>query len=206
MMIPPETAEISHSGPDIGVERAAIHSTKSGVTPHADGHLAIEYRPVSTLIPYTRSARTHSDRQVAEIAALIREFGWTNPILVDGYNGLIAGHGRLLGARKLGMADMSVIELAGVSEAQKRALIMADNKLAHNAGWDIDLLGVELADLQSMGFDLAVTGFGEEEVSSLLAHGTAGLTNPHDVPETPRHCQRELQGKHQGNLLETIAG
>ncbi|MFI0848973.1 site-specific DNA-methyltransferase [Mesorhizobium sp. IMUNJ 23232] len=163
-----------------------MHSTKSGVTRHSDERLAIEYRPVSALIPYARNARTHSERQVAEIAASIREFGWTNPILVDGDNGLIAGHGRLLAARKLGMADVPVIELAGLSEAQRRAYILADNKLALNAGWDIDLLGVELADLQSMGFDLALTGFGEVEVSSLLARGTAGLTDPDDVPETPK--------------------
>ncbi|MFI0848860.1 site-specific DNA-methyltransferase [Mesorhizobium sp. IMUNJ 23232] len=148
--------------------------------------LAVEYRPVSALIPYARNARTHSERQVAEIAASIREFGWTNPILVDGDNGLIAGHGRLLAARKLSMTDVPVIELAGLSEAQKRALVLADNRLALSAGWDIDLLGVELADLQSMGFDLALTGFGEEEVSSLLARGTAGLTDPDEVPETPK--------------------
>ncbi len=92
--------------------------------------LSVDYRPLSALIPYARNARTHSDRQVAEIAASIREFGWTNPILTDGNNGIIAGHGRLLAARKLGMAAVPVIELAGLSEAQKRALIIADNKLA----------------------------------------------------------------------------
>ena len=186
MTIPPETAEISLSGPDIGRKSAAIQSTNSGVKRGLERQLAVQYRPLSTLIPYARNARTHSERQVAEIAASIREFGWTNPILVDGDNGLIAGHGRLLAARKLGMADVPVIELAGLSEAQKRALVLADNKLALNAGWDIDLLGVELADLQSMGFDLALTGFGEEEVSSLLAGGTTGLTDPDDVPETPK--------------------
>jgi hypothetical protein len=216
----PETAEISHSGPDIGVERAAIHSTKSGVKRGLDRQLSVQYRPVAALIPYARNARTHSERQVAEIAASIREFGWTNPILVDGDNGLIAGHGRLLAARKLGMADVPVIELAGLSEAQKRALVLADNKLALNAGWDIDLLGVELADLQSMGFDLALTGFGEEEVSSLLARGTAGLTDPDDVPETPkqpviRSGDLWLLGKHRlicgdstraGDVEQVLAG
>ena len=93
--------------------------------------LAVEYRPASALIPFAKNARTHSDAQVAQIAASIREFGWTNPILVDGDNGIIAGHGRLLAARKLGMGAVPVIELAGLSEAQKRALIIADNKLDH---------------------------------------------------------------------------
>src|SRR5690349_7473477 len=120
----------------------------------ADQNLAVEYRPLGTLIPYARNARTHSDEQVAQIVASIREFGFTNPILVDGENGIIAGHGRLLAARKLGMTSVPVIELAGMSEAQKRAYIIADNKLSLNAGWDEDLLGLELADLGSLGFDL----------------------------------------------------
>src|SRR5215216_7799274 len=98
--------------------------------------LQVEYRPLDALIPYARNPRTHSDAQVAEIAASIREFGWTSPILVDGDNGVVAGHGRLLAARKLGMRTVPVIELAGLSEAQKRAYIIADNKLALNAGWD----------------------------------------------------------------------
>ena len=103
--------------------------------------LAVEYRPATALIPYARNARTHSDAQVAEIAASIREFGFTNPILVDGDNGIIAGHGRLLAARKLGLAEVPVIELAGLSEAQKRAYVIADNKLALNAGWDTGAAG-----------------------------------------------------------------
>ena len=115
----------------------------SGATPQ----LSVEYRPVSTLIPYANNARTHSEAQVAQIAASISEFGWTNPILVDGEDGIIAGHGRLLAAKQLGMAQVPVIVLAGLSEAQKRALIIADNKLALNAGWDVQLLGVELAEL-----------------------------------------------------------
>ena len=115
--------------------------------PRRSAPLAVEYRPAAALIPFAKNARTHSDAQVAQIAASIREFGWTNPILVDGDNGIIAGHGRLLAARKLGMATVPVIELAGLSEAQKRALIIADNKLALNAGWDNELLGLELGDL-----------------------------------------------------------
>jgi DNA modification methylase len=150
-----------------------------------DRSLAIEYRPVSQLIPYASNARTHSDAQVAEIAASIREFGWTNPVLVDGANGIIAGHGRLLAARKLGMVEVPVIELAGLSDAQKRAYVIADNKLALNAGWDDELLALEFGDLASLGFDLSLTGFGEEEIAALTSRGTAGLTDPDDVPETP---------------------
>lgn len=125
---------------------------------------------------------------MAEIAASIREFGWTAPILVDGENGVIAGHGRLLAARKLGIGMVPVIELAGLSEAQKRAYIIADNKLALNAGWDEELLGIELGELQALGFDLALTGFGEDEIAALTSLGTPGLTDPDDVPETPQQA------------------
>lgn len=123
--------------------------------------LVVEYRPASALIPFAKNARTHSDAQVVQIAASIREFGWTNPILVDGDNDIIAGHGRLLAARKLSMATVPVIELAGLSDAQKRALVIADNKLALNAGWDDELLGLELGELEGLGFDLSLTGFSE---------------------------------------------
>src|SRR3954447_13249467 len=109
--------------------------------------LAVDHRPLDRLIPYARNARTHSDAQVAQIAASIREGGWTNPILVDGENGVIGGHGRLLAARKLGLATVPVIELSGLSEAAKRAYVIADNRLALNAGWDEALLAAEVADL-----------------------------------------------------------
>ncbi|WP_342586999.1 ParB N-terminal domain-containing protein [Mesorhizobium temperatum] len=122
---------------------------------------------------------------MAQIAASIREFGWTNPILVDGANRIIAGHGRLLAARKLGMGEVPVIELAGLTEAQKRALIIADNKLALNAGWDTELLGLELADLGELGFDLSLTGFDDLEIGALTSAGTEGLTDPDDIPEVP---------------------
>ena len=150
--------------------------------------LSVEYRPASVLISYIRNARTHSDEQVAQIAASIREFGFTNPILVDGENGIIAGHGRLSAARKLGLTEVPVIELADLTEAQKRAYVLADNKLALNAGWDADLLRVELADLQAFDFDLGLTGFSDEELAGLLAQSSEGLTDPDavpDVPETP---------------------
>jgi len=151
----------------------------------AQSPLAIEYRPVTALIPYARNARTHSDEQVAQIAGSIREFGFTNPILIDGENGIIAGHGRLLAARKLGMIVVPVIELRGMSEAQKRAYVIADNKLALNAGWDSEILSLELGDLQTLGFDLSLTGFGEDELAGLLNGGNPGLTDPDDIPEVP---------------------
>lgn len=157
-----------------------------------DPVLALSYRPAAALIPYARNARTHSDRQVAEIAASIREFGWTNPVLVDGDNGIIAGHGRVLAARKLGIADVPVIELAGLSEAQKRAYVIADNKLALNAGWDEELLALEFGDLASLGFDLSLTGFGEDEIGILLNRGNEGLTDPDDVPEVPAQAVSRL--------------
>ena len=109
--------------------------------------LTVVYRKVDDLIPYARNARTHSEEQVAEIAASIKEYGWTNPILTDGENGIIAGHGRLLAARKLGLEEVPTIDIVGLTDVQKRALIIADNKLALNAGWDLDLLKVELSDL-----------------------------------------------------------
>jgi DNA modification methylase len=145
----------------------------------------VERWPVSRLIPYARNARTHSDAQVAQIAASIREWGWTTPVLVDEAGGLIAGHGRVMAARKLGIAEVPVVVARGWSEAQKRAYILADNKLALNAGWDEELLRVELADLRGMGADLSLTGFGEDELASLLADGTEGLTDPDAVPDVP---------------------
>jgi hypothetical protein len=120
------------------VDGTAPAVAQSGNVEAAPARLAVEYRPAAGLIPYAKNARTHSDAQVAQIAASIREFGWTNPVLVDGENGIIAGHGRLLAARKLGMSTVPVIELAGLTEAQKRAYIIADNKMALNAGWTMN--------------------------------------------------------------------
>ena len=130
--------------------------------------LNVEYRKVAALIPYARNPRTHSDEQVARIAASIVEYGWTNPILVDGENGVIAGHGRLAAARKLGMEAVPVIELAHLSPTQKRALILADNRIALDAGWDEELLALEFAELADAGYDLALTGFAETEIDALL--------------------------------------
>ena len=149
----------------------------------------IAWRPLGELIPYARNPRTHSDAQVAQIAASIREFGWTNPVLVDGANGIIAGHGRVLAARKLGLDDVPVIELAHMSEAQKRAYVLADNQLALNAGWDEALLRLELADLSELGFDLGLIGFGEGELERLLSgEGKSGLTEDDDAPALPEQA------------------
>jgi DNA modification methylase len=142
---------------------------------------------VAGLIPYVNNSRKHSEEQVAQIAASIKEFGWTNPILVDGANGIIAGHGRLMAARKLGMEAVPVIELAHLSEPQRKALIIADNKLAMNAEWDNDLLMLELGELLEGGFDLDLLGFGKDELDALMSptEATEGLTDEDAVPEPP---------------------
>lgn len=131
--------------------------------------LQIEYRPLSKLIPYARNARTHSDTQVAMIASSIKEFGWTNPVLVDGENGIIAGHGRILAARLLAIDTVPVIELAHLTEVQRRAYVLADNKLAEAAGWDEDLLRLELGGLKDLDFDLDIIGFDPDELNAIFA-------------------------------------
>ena len=147
--------------------------------------LTVEIRKVEALIPYARNPRTHSDAQIAQLAASIVEFGWTNPILVDGANGVIAGHGRLLAARKLGMTEVPVIELVHLSSAQKRALVIADNRLAHDAGWDDAMLVLELAELADIGFELDLTGFSANEIERLLdAVETTEPSNASDAPDT----------------------
>ena len=147
-------------------------------------NLQIEYRQVKDLLPYARNSRTHSDAQVAQIAASVREFGWTNPVLVDGENGIIAGHGRVLAARKLGMDEVPCIELAGLTDTQRRAYIIADNKLALNAGWDDELLAIEFAELADAGFDNLLTGFTQDEIDALTPEQIPeGLTDEDAVPE-----------------------
>jgi len=130
--------------------------------------LQITQKKVTELIPYVNNSRTHSDEQVAQIAASIKEFGWTNPILIDGDNGIIAGHGRLLAARKLGHKEVPTIELSELTETQKKAYIIADNRLALNAGWDNEMLTIELNDLLADGFALELLGFDPNEIDSLL--------------------------------------
>jgi len=128
----------------------------------------ITQKKVTELIPYVNNSRTHSDTQVAQIAASIKEFGWTNPILVDGTNGIIAGHGRLLAARKLGYKEVPTIELADLTETQRKAYVIADNRLALNAEWDNQLLTIELNELLADGFAMDILGFDSEEINKLL--------------------------------------
>ena len=144
--------------------------------------------PVEKLIPYARNARTHSAEQVAQVAASIAEFGWTNPILAGADGIVIAGHARLLAARKLGMTEVPVIVLDHLTESQRRALVLADNRLALNAGWDEEMLRVEMAALEEDGFNLEVVGFTDEEIADLLRDPEevhAGNTDDDAVPETP---------------------
>ena len=128
----------------------------------------IEHLPLDTLIPYARNSRTHSPEQIAQVAASIREFGFTNPVLIDGEGGIIAGHGRVMAARQLGLSEVPCIRLAHLTDPQKRAYVIADNKLALNAGWDDALLALELRELAEMDFDLHLTGFDDDEISKLL--------------------------------------
>lgn len=169
--------------------------------------LQVEMMPVEQLVPYARNARTHPDWQIAQIAASIAEFGFCNPILIGSDGVIIAGHGRLLAAQHLGLSDVPVIELGHLSEAQRRALVIADNRIAESAGWDEELLRAELAALQSEGFDLDVVGFSQAELDELLAGidvetgEPPALGDPDHVPEKPaRPLTREgdvwLLGKH----------
>jgi DNA modification methylase len=137
------------------------------------------------LVPYARNSRTHSPQQVDKIAASIREFGFLNPIIVDGMNGIVAGHGRVLAAQKLGLSELPVIDASHLSEAQKRAYVIADNRLALDAGWDNEMLKIELQDLEADGFDLSLTGFELDEIGDLLAEPITGLTDEDAVPEVP---------------------
>ena len=145
----------------------------------------VERQPLAALIPSARNARTHSDAQIAQIAASIREWGWTMPILVDEAGTIIAGHGRVLAAARLGLDAVPVMVARGWSEAQKRAYLIADNKLGLNAGWNEELLRIELTDLASMGFDIPLVGFSERELAALNASGNPGLTDPDEAPDAP---------------------
>lgn len=143
---------------------------------------AIEKRATADLLPYARNARTHSPEQVAQIAASMREFGFTNPVLIDAADGIIAGHGRVMAAQSLGLAEVPCIRLGHLTESQRRAYILADNKLALNAGWDEDLLAQELRELQSGGFDIGLVGFADEDLKDLLFVAPPHSTDPNAVP------------------------
>jgi ParB-like chromosome segregation protein Spo0J len=130
--------------------------------------LEIKYLPIDALVPYSRNPRTHSEDQVAQIAGSIREFGFTNPILIDGKNGIIAGHGRFAAAKELGLDQVPCIDLSHLTEEQRRALVIADNKIALNGGWNDELLRLELTDLKKLGADLELTGFDAMELADIM--------------------------------------
>ncbi len=150
--------------------------------------IEVKYMDAKAITPYARNSRTHSDEQVAQVAASIKEFGWTNPILIDEKHTIIAGHGRLMAAQRLGFDEVPTIMLPNLTDAQKRAYVIADNKLALNAGWDEEMLAVEIEELLDQGYDLDLTGFGADEIDSLLAEAEKvdeGLTDEDAVPEAP---------------------
>ena len=137
--------------------------------------MEIIYRKVGELVPYANNARTHSDVQIAQICASIREYGWTNPVLIDEKGTIIAGHGRVMAAQRLKMENVPCIVLEGLTEAQKKAYVLADNKMALNAGWDDEKLRLELENLRELDFDLSLTGFEPDDIGNL----------PKDVDEVP---------------------
>ena len=167
--------------------------------------LEVAYLPTGGLIPYARNSRTHNDAQVAQIAASIKEFGFTNPVLIDEEGGIIAGHGRVMAATKLGLATVPTITLSGLTDAQRRAYVIADNRLALNAGWDTDMLAVELDELRDMEFDLSLLGFEPEDLNDLIGTDKLGpepgLTDPDAAPEPPEQPVTQtgdvwVMGKH----------
>ena len=151
------------------------------------GAKTVEWLETATLIPYAKNSRTHSEAQVAQIAGSIKEFGFNNPVLIDEDNGIIAGHGRVMAAQKLGLQAVPCIRLAHLSETQRKAYVIADNRLALNAGWDDQMLTVELQELNAESFDLSLLGFEADELNALLnpIKETEGLTDEDAVPEVP---------------------
>lgn len=146
----------------------------------------IEYVETAKLVPYARNSRTHSDEQVAQICASIKEFGFTNPVLIDGEGVIIAGHGRTMAAQRLDMKEVPCLRLGYLTDAQKKAYVIADNKLALNAGWDDEMLAIELRELKEGDFDLSLTGFDDDELAALLAEAVQeGLTDEDSVPDAP---------------------
>jgi ParB-like chromosome segregation protein Spo0J len=169
----------------------------------------VERRKVKDLVPYAKNARTHSEDQIEQIAHAIEQWGWTVPCLVDEKGGLIAGHGRVLAAKQLGLDEVPVVVARGWSKAQKRAYVIADNKLTENGGWDDDLLKVEIGALQGEGFDLTLTGFSMDEIGDML--GETAADGIEDAPESKYKeqfgviviCRDEA---HQQEVFESLAG
>ena len=151
--------------------------------------MEIIYKKVSELVPYINNARTHNNEQVDQICASINEYGFTNPLLIDEKNSIIAGHGRLLAAKKLKMKEVPCIVLCGLTEAQKKAYIIADNKLALNAGWNDELLKIEFENLKELDFDLNLTGFSADEIDEILGEGKKEIVEDDfdiEPPEEPK--------------------
>ena len=161
--------------------RQTQHGDTMTITTETEKFPAYKIVSTANLVPYARNSRTHSDAQVAKIAASIREFGFLNPVIIDGSNGIIAGHGRVMAAQKLGIANLPVIEAAHLSEAQRRAYVITDNRTALDAGWDNDLLKIELQDLDAQGFDLTLTGFEIGEMAAMF-----------DDPVAPESSTQEI--------------
>lgn len=163
-----------------------------------------ENYPIDKLIPYARNSRTHNDEQIAQIAASIKEFGFTNPILIGVDDVIIAGHGRLLAAQRMGLKEVPVIRLPHLTEIQRRALVIADNKIALNAGWDEEMLALEMKELGDLEFNLDILGFSEEELKELDTFGepeTSSDANEDTVPEVPEEAMTKpgdiwLLGEH----------
>jgi ParB-like chromosome segregation protein Spo0J len=163
--------------------------------------------PIESLIPYARNARTHSDEQISKLAGSIREYGFTNPVLIGADGGIIAGHGRVLAAQRLGWTEIPVLEAAHLTEAQRRAYVLADNRLALDAGWDTELLRIELGDLQAVDFDLSLTGFELGELREIILPGNETKDGGAALGETLRYqvvvdCADEAD---QAALLEKLA-
>ena len=158
---------------------------KKGKVPSIKGWPAdkVERRAISTLVPYASNSRTHSDEQIKQIVASIREWGWTTPVLVDEAGGIIAGHARVMAAKQLGLTEVPVMVAAGWSEAQKKAYVIADNKLTLNGGWDDEILRAEFTALDGLGFDLGMLGFSPPELAAIRDVRAVGLTDPDDAPE-----------------------
>lgn len=159
----------------------------------------IEHLPIDSLIPYARNSRTHSPEQVAQIAASIQEFGFTNPVLIDAAGGLIAGNGRVMGARQLGLATIPCIRLAHLTDVQKRAYVIADNQIALNSGWDDDLLAQELSSLMSEEIDLQVLGF-DVDMESLIADLSGPGMFQKSMHNHDRHADEEGEPQESRNL------
>lgn len=157
----------------------------------------IEYLDVDLLAPYARNARTHSEEQIAQIARSIREFGWTNPVLIDQNDTIVAGHGRVLAARTLGIHTVPCLRIEFMAEAQRRAYVMADNQLALKAGWDFSLLRDELFDLKDVGFDIEVIGFDDEELNEILS----GAADGKDQDGDPQEFSLKVWSKNEAKIL-----